>query len=168
VRALLEGQNARLAARRQDTETIKRIKSVLKKGNLAVSSGRFDELLGLNQEFHQELARAGQNGVLGDLLKRLRERTEMLFSPMAPSRQARSWQEHAGILEAIVAGDERAAAALAAEHVLRAGTDFLVELAGVEEDPPQIKSPAAMLKQNRAPEALAQGSRRRQPASAKR
>jgi DNA-binding GntR family transcriptional regulator len=169
VRALLEGQNARLAARRQDTETIKRIKAVLKKGTLAVSSGRFDELLGLNQEFHQELARAGQNSVLGDLLKRLRERTEMLFSPMAPSRQARSWQEHAGILEAIISGDERAAAALAAEHVLRAGTDFLVELVGVDENPPQLKPPVAMQKQNRVAEGRAQGSRngRRQPALAK-
>ncbi|CAN7215593.1 GntR family transcriptional regulator [Bradyrhizobium sp. LjRoot220] len=139
VRALLEGQNARLAARRQDTETIKRIKVVLKKGAHAVSSGQFDRLLDLNQEFHQELATAGQNAVLGDLLKRLRERTAMLFSPTDPVRQARTWQEHAAILEAIIRGDERAAATLAAEHVIRAGTDFLVELVTVEESIASVK-----------------------------
>lgn len=128
VRALLEGQNARLAARRQDRQIIKRIETVLNKGTAAVTAKRFDQLFDLNQRFHSELAAAGQNTVLGDLLQRLRERTAMLFAPMDPSRQARSWEEHAAILRAIIEGDERTAAALAAEHVMRAGMDFLVGL----------------------------------------
>src|SRR5579872_2208552 len=49
VRALLEGHNARLAARRQDNEIIKRIAQVLKKGTRAVAAGRFDQLAELNQ-----------------------------------------------------------------------------------------------------------------------
>jgi DNA-binding GntR family transcriptional regulator len=128
VRALLEGQNARLAARSQDRQIIKRIETVLNKGTAAVTAKRFDQLFDLNQRFHSELAAAGQNTVLGDLLQRLRERTAMLFAPMDPSRQARSWEEHAAILRAIIEGDERTAAALAAEHVMRAGMDFLVGL----------------------------------------
>jgi DNA-binding GntR family transcriptional regulator len=128
VRALLEGQNARLAARRHDKDVIKRIEAVLNKGNLAAAQGRFEQLGDLNQQFHRELAAAGQNTVLGDLLKRLRERTAMLFSPGDPSQQRRSWDEHAGILRAIIAGDERAAATLAAEHVMRAGSDYLLAL----------------------------------------
>jgi DNA-binding GntR family transcriptional regulator len=125
VRALLEGHNARLAARRHDQRVIKRIEAVLNKGTAAVNAGHFDQLYRLNQEFHSELAAAGQNRVLGDLLQRLRGRTAMLFAPMSPSRQSRSWNEHAGILRAIIDGDERAAATLAAEHVMRAGTDFM-------------------------------------------
>jgi DNA-binding GntR family transcriptional regulator len=128
VRALLEGQNARLAARRQDGQIIKRIEAVLAKGTAAVASKRFDQLFDLNQRFHSELAAAGQNTVLGDLLQRLRERTAMLFAPMDPGRQARSWEEHSAILRAIIQGDERTAATLAAEHVMRAGMDFLVGL----------------------------------------
>ncbi len=128
VRALLEGQNARLAARRQDRQIIKRIEAVLNKGTAAVAARRFDQLFDLNQRFHSELAAAGQNTVLGELLQRLRERTAMLFAPMDPRRQARSWEEHAAILRAIIEGDERTAAALAAEHVMRAGMDFLVGL----------------------------------------
>jgi DNA-binding GntR family transcriptional regulator len=128
VRALLEGQNARLAARRQDGQIIKRIEAVLNKGTAAVASKRFDQLFDLNQRFHSELAAAGQNTVLGDLLQRLRERTAVLFAPMDPGRQARSWEEHAAILRAIIQGDERTAATLAAEHVMRAGMDFLVGL----------------------------------------
>ena len=128
LRALLEGQNARLAARRQDKQIIKRIETVLNKGSAAVAAKRFDQLFDLNLLFHRELAAAGQNTVLGDLLQKLRERTSMLFSPMDPGRQARSWEEHAAILRAIIKGDERAAATLAAEHVMRAGMDFLVGL----------------------------------------
>src|ERR1700730_18054446 len=135
VRALLEGQNARLAARRQDGQIIKRIEAVLTKGTAAVASKRFDQLFDLNQRFHSELAAAGQNTVLGDLLQRLRERTAMLFAPMDPARQARSWEEHAAILRAIIDGDERTAAALAAEHVMRAGMGFLVRLNSGGETP---------------------------------
>jgi DNA-binding GntR family transcriptional regulator len=135
LRALLEGQNARLAARRQDKEIIKRIEAALNKGSAAVAARRFEQLFDLNQLFHRELAAAGQNTVLGDLLQKLRERTAMLFSPMDPGRQARSWEEHAAILRAIIKGDERAAATLAAEHVMRAGMDFLVALNSGGETP---------------------------------
>src|SRR5580704_10779677 len=128
LRALLEGQNARLAARRHDQQIIKRIEAVLNKGSAAVAAKRFEQLFDLNLLFHRELAAAGQNTVLGELLQKLRERTSMLFSPMDPGRQARSWEEHAAILRAIIDGDERRAATLAAEHVMRAGMDFLVGL----------------------------------------
>jgi hypothetical protein len=57
----------------------------------------------------------------------------MLFLPNDPVRQARSWNEHAAILRAIIEGDERAAATLAAEHVTRAGADFLFGLDVFEE-----------------------------------
>jgi DNA-binding GntR family transcriptional regulator len=135
VRALLEGHNARLAARRHDKRVIKRIEVVLNKGTAAVGAGHFDQLFRLNQEFHSELAAAGQNRVLGELLQRLRDRTAMLFAPMSPSRQSRSWNEHAGILRAIIDGDERLAATLAAEHVMRAGSDFMAGIASIGELP---------------------------------
>lgn len=135
VRALLEGQNARLAARRQDKQIIKRIEAVLNKGTAAVAAKKFDQLADLNRQFHHELAAAGQNKVLGELLTKLRQRTAMLFSPTDPARQARAWDEHAAILRAIIMGDERAAATLAAEHVIRAGTDFLVGIDAYGEDP---------------------------------
>src|SRR6202162_3451709 len=52
VRALLEGHNARRAARRQDRQIIKRIETVLNKGTAAVAARRFDQLFDLNQRFH--------------------------------------------------------------------------------------------------------------------
>jgi DNA-binding GntR family transcriptional regulator len=134
IRALLEGHNARLAARRQDKEVIKRIEAVLKKGAQAVANKRFEQLAELNHAFHRELYAAGQNTVLGDILDKLRDRTAMLFAPGDPSRQARNWEEHAAILRAVVDGDERLAANLATEHVMRAGYDYLLAASGLEAD----------------------------------
>jgi DNA-binding GntR family transcriptional regulator len=138
VRALLEGHNARLAARRRDKRITKRVEAVLNKGTAAVGAGHFDQLFQLNQEFHNELAAAGQNRVLGELLQKLRDRTAMLFAPMSPSRQVRSWNEHASILRAIIDGDERLAATLAAEHVMRAGADFMAGLDIIDEFPTRL------------------------------
>ncbi len=146
VRAVLEGHNARLAARRQDTRTLKRIEQVLEKGTAAVSGRRFDQLTELNQQFHQELAAAGQNRVLGEVLRKLRERTAVLFSPNDPVRQARSWEEHAAILRAIIDGDERTASTAAAEHVMRAGADYLVSLDAAADDPLQAARSTTRIK----------------------
>lgn len=128
LRALLEGHNARLATRRQDGEVLKRIQAVLAQGSQAVAKGRFDQLGLLNHQFHAELAAASRNTVLSDMLKRLRDRTAMLFSTDDPGYQERTWTEHAGILRAIVEGDERRAAALAAEHVMHAGSDYFLAI----------------------------------------
>jgi hypothetical protein len=54
---------------------------------------------------------------------------------MNPSRQSRSWNEHAAILRAIIDGDERLAATLAAEHVMRAGADFMAGLDAIGDEP---------------------------------
>jgi FCD domain len=87
VRALLEGHNARLAARHRDQETIRRIEKVLARGTRAVAAGRLDRLLELNQEFHSALYAAGRNTVLGDLVQKLRGRTAMLSR--RPTRRGR-------------------------------------------------------------------------------
>jgi DNA-binding GntR family transcriptional regulator len=162
VRALLEGHNARLAARHRDREIIRRAEKVLSRGTRAVAAGRFDQLMELNQEFHRELYAAGRNTVLGDLVQKLRERTAMLFAPMEPSRQARSWQDHAAILRAVIDGDERAAAVLAAEHVMRAGADYLLGLDAAEMDAPVTCSRApAEASLPRPPTARRSASRKR-------
>ena len=121
VRALLEGHNARLVARRRDARTERRIAAILARGLDAVAAGRLEQLPALNEQFHRALAEAGRNRLLGELLTRLRERTALLFPAGDAARQARLWEEHAAILRAILEGDEEAAAARAARHVMGAG-----------------------------------------------
>ena len=125
VRAALEGLNARLAARRQDSATLARLQDILRRGAESARSGRADRLVEWNGRFHDALAAAGSNKVLGDLMRSLRERTSSFFAPMSRGRAEQSWAEHAEILRAVIAGDEDLACLLATRHVLGAGTDYL-------------------------------------------
>lgn len=125
VRATLEGLNARLAARRHEPGVIVRLRDVLARGIAAADRGAAVELARLNAEYHELLAVAGNNRVLQDTVRSLRERTEMVFLRNSTERAPEDWREHAAILSAIVAGDEELAALLATRHVHSAARDRL-------------------------------------------
>lgn len=124
VRTLLEALNARLAARRHDPQIIVRLQDTLRRGNAAAQSGSVAELAALNAEFHERLGEASRNGVLSDIMRGLRERTALAFSINGRARAHADWQEHAGILAAVIEGDEEIAALLAARHVRNAAAAF--------------------------------------------
>jgi DNA-binding GntR family transcriptional regulator len=117
VRALLEGLNARLAAQRHDPENLERLRDTLRRGNAAARSGTAEELARLNAQFHERLGEASRNSVLGDVMRSLRERTGLAFVLNGRARAREDWQEHAAILEAVIAGDAELAALLATRHV---------------------------------------------------
>jgi len=115
VRALLEGLNARLAAQRHDPEIIAQLTNTLERGNAAAKAGTRAELAQLNAEFHERLAEARRG---------LRERTSLAFAINGRARARADWQEHAGVLAAVIAGDSELAALLANRHVHNAATAF--------------------------------------------
>jgi len=117
VRATLEGLNARLAARRHDPAVVAKLRDVLERGMAAAKRGSPAELARLNAEYHELLYVAGNNRVLQDTVRSLRERTELVFLRNSAERATEDWQEHAAILSAIVSGDEEMAALLAMRHV---------------------------------------------------
>ena len=125
VRATLEGLNARHAARRRDPQIIALLSEVLRQGTEAAAAGALDALPCLNARFHDALAAAGSNRVLGDLMRSLRLRTGTVFAPLGAWRARETWEEHAAILKAVIAGDEALSALLAERHVMRAGDDFM-------------------------------------------
>lgn len=149
IRALLESHNARLAARNRNPVTLKNAEAILARGRSALTSGRRRSLRELNEQFHRALAEAGRNKLLFELLDSLRARSALLFSPDDPDRQAVSWQEHAGILQAIVDGDEELAAKLAMAHVLGAGETQL-QAAGATGTAPASAEQLADKKQERS------------------
>jgi DNA-binding GntR family transcriptional regulator len=124
ARAMLEGLNARHAARRHDPEMIAALREVLAEGRAKAGSASPEELVRLNARFHDLLAAAGSSRVLGDIMRSLRERTNLVFSPMSAAAAAQNWNEHAAILEAVIAGDEDLAALHATRHVLKAGQRY--------------------------------------------
>jgi len=124
VRALLEGLNARLAAQRHDPEIVAQLEETLARGNEAAKAGTAEELARLNAEFHERLAEASRNSVLSDVMRGLRERTSIAFAINGRKRAREDWEEHAGILAAVIAGDAELAALLANRHVQNAAAAF--------------------------------------------
>lgn len=120
VRATLEGLNAKLAAQRRDPELVAELQAVLDQGMDAAAQGRADELLSLNSRFHEVLGTIAANSVLQEMMRSLRERTAVLFGPANARRARQNWEEHAQILQAVIAGDADLAALLAARHVYSA------------------------------------------------
>jgi DNA-binding GntR family transcriptional regulator len=124
VRTLLEGLNARLAAQRHDPDIVAQLKETLARGNEAAKTGSPEELARLNAEFHERLAEASRNSVLSDVMRGLRERTSIAFAINGHARAREDWQEHAGVLAAVIAGDAELAALLATRHVQNAAAAF--------------------------------------------
>ncbi|MBB3007590.1 GntR family transcriptional regulator [Cupriavidus alkaliphilus] len=120
VRATLEGLNAKLAAQRRDPALVAELETVLRQGMEAAAQGRADELLALNTRFHEVLGTIAANSVLQEMMRSLRERTAVLFGPANVVRARQNWDEHAQILQAVIAGDADLAALLAARHVYSA------------------------------------------------
>jgi DNA-binding GntR family transcriptional regulator len=133
VRALLEGLNARLAARRHDPEIVAELRDTLKRGNAASKTGSPEELSRLNAEFHERLTEASRNSVLSDIMRSLRERTSLAFALNGRARARDDWQEHAGILAAVIEGDEELATLLATRHVHNAASAFAKAHAATDE-----------------------------------
>ena len=121
VRATLEGLNARLAARHHEPGIVGELRQVLAQGNRAARSRSVEDLVRLNGEFHDKLAQAGRNGILWDIMRMLRERTDLVFAANGARRAQQDWDEHSKILAAVIDGDEQLAEMLAARHVRRAG-----------------------------------------------
>jgi DNA-binding GntR family transcriptional regulator len=125
VRATLEGLNAKLAAQRRDDKVVAVLKEVLELGIKAAKGDRADALADLNNRFHELLATAAGNGVLTDMVRSLRTRTSVLFSPSGTQRARENWEEHAQILQAVISGNAELAALLAAQHVHNAANGYL-------------------------------------------
>ena len=120
VRAMLEGLNARLAARHRAPAIIAELRQVLAEGNAAAQSGNVADLVRLNGEFHDKLAEAGRNSILWDIMRTLRERTSLVFAANTARRSQQDWDEHSRILAAVIEGDEDLSSLLATRHVHQA------------------------------------------------
>lgn len=127
VRAVLEGLNARLAARHRKPEALAGIRRLLEQGQAVAVTGGAEELARLNASFHDLLVDAGANRVLQELMRPLRERTELVFRRNSRRRAVQDWQEHAMILWAVAEGDEELAGLLATRHVHNAARARLHE-----------------------------------------
>ncbi|HUG59142.1 MAG TPA: GntR family transcriptional regulator [Candidimonas sp.] len=124
VRAALEGLNAKLAAQRRDKKTIERLQGILDEGVDAINKESIEKFRHLNSQFHETLAIIAGNVVLTELMRSLRDRTALLFAPSNMRRAKQNWEEHAQILNAVIAGNADLAGLLATQHVHNAAKAY--------------------------------------------
>lgn len=120
LRRPLEGLVAGLAAQRATPDHVDALWDVVRRGTEAASSGRLDRLPELNTEFHGTLAAAADNTLLMSTLGRLSDIIRWVYATRIRDRSHQSWAEHAGIVEAVAAGNTALAERLGVEHITKA------------------------------------------------
>lgn len=116
LREPLEVLAARLAAQRHDSAGAERLAAIQVACRTAVQAGNLDEAATASVQFHEEIARCTGNALLQAHMASLHGHLRRLFW-MTREHQGHHVDEHARILEAILARQADHAAALAGDHV---------------------------------------------------
>ncbi|KIH98376.1 GntR family transcriptional regulator [Streptomonospora alba] len=119
VRAVLETEAARLAALSAEPAQLEHLRELWRAGVAAVSDADVDSVVTANADFHRGVIEASGNRVLAELAAQVDRRVRWYYAPIARSRGMASWDEHAGIIDAIQAGSADEAARLMNDHTER-------------------------------------------------
>jgi DNA-binding GntR family transcriptional regulator len=96
-----------------------RLREILKQGRTAVASARLSRLIELDLEFHNTIYRAAGNETIADIMRiqfgHLRRAVHTILSADGYPRKA--WDEHNGIVNAIVTRRPKLARAVARAHI---------------------------------------------------
>jgi DNA-binding GntR family transcriptional regulator len=119
VRALLEAETARLAARASSPAQVARLREISLEGKAAAAADDFGEAVTVNSLFHAEIAAIGGNAVLAELADIVGRRVQWYYRLVAPERGPGSWTEHDELINAIEENDADRAESLARKHTER-------------------------------------------------
>ncbi len=119
VRALLEAETARIAARAAGPEQVARLREICAKGQAAADADDLSRAVAANDSFHAEIAVVAGNSVLAELADIVGRRVQWYYRMVAPERGHGSWAEHAELIDAIEASDPERAQLLARKHTER-------------------------------------------------
>jgi DNA-binding GntR family transcriptional regulator len=118
VRSLLETESARLAARAATPDQIAHLRKLVRAGIAALDAKRVavERLVATNAEFHAYVTQMSGNAVLAELITLVDRRIRWYYAPLARHRGHDSWDEHATLVDALVAHDQDRAGAIARGH----------------------------------------------------
>lgn len=127
ARAALEGMVAGLAARRADEEDRQWLADLVADMRRAVVDDRPGDYSELNRALHRRLCEIADHAVALELINTLRNRAAHHQYRLAamPGRPADSLEQHAAIVDAVIAGDEDAAT-----EAMRAHLTSVIEVLG--------------------------------------
>jgi DNA-binding GntR family transcriptional regulator len=119
LRGVVEGYAAALAAERATEADLAAVGRWITDGIAATERGDKVRAAECHRGFHIEIERIAGNRYLDEVVRPLRNRTEMVFSLLLEQRGTYSWNEHQRILDAIAARDPEAARRAVREHLDR-------------------------------------------------
>ncbi|MQA16416.1 MAG: FCD domain-containing protein [Pseudonocardiaceae bacterium] len=136
VRTLLETESARLAASNGTEDGVQQLRELCQRGVAALADEDIEAVVAINAEFHTAVTRLSGNEVLVELAAQVDRRVRWYFTPVARHRGPQSWEEHAALIDAIVAGDGDGAAKIMREHTEHTRQSYLEQRAEEPEDGP--------------------------------
>lgn len=119
ARAALESLIAAQAARNATAEDREELKSIIDRMRTAVANEKSVDYSKLNGQLHRRLREVSSHAVAAQLVANLRDRAAHQQYRLAgmPGRPEQSLEQHAAIVEAVVAGDPDAAAKAMGAHL---------------------------------------------------
>lgn len=120
VRLLTECYCARLAADRADDSELERLQAIVASHAQMVDKRNIEQMMLLDREFHDTLARAARNTVLADVLRNLHERSLRFWfiSLQNPEHHRKVLEQHRAIVTALQSRKPEAAEAAMRQHIL--------------------------------------------------
>jgi DNA-binding GntR family transcriptional regulator len=120
VRLVTECFCARLAAERAGQSELERLEEIVKASERIIARRDVEQLMLLDRDFHDTLARAAGNGVLADVLRNLHERSLRFWfiSLLDAEHQKKILAQHRAIVDALKSRKANAADAAMREHIL--------------------------------------------------
>jgi DNA-binding GntR family transcriptional regulator len=124
IRRLLEPLGTARAAKRRTDAHLKVLRGLVRLGQQRAVQGQLSDLAAIGGWFHETLAQASGSATLAALLTQVRHKIAWVYADGdgagGASGAARTWEEHAAIVDAVARGDAERARDLAAAHAERA------------------------------------------------
>jgi DNA-binding GntR family transcriptional regulator len=90
----------------------------------ALAADDIDAVVAANAALHACVMELAANDVLAELAAQVSRRVRWYYTPVARQRGARSWEEHAALIDAIAAHDQDRAARIMREHTEQTRRSF--------------------------------------------
>jgi len=120
VRLVTECYCARLAADRADNTELQQLEDIVESSENFTEKRDVEQLMLLDREFHDALARAAKNSVLADVLRNLHERSLRFWfiSLRDPNHHRNVLAQHRAIVKALQSRQPEAAEAAMQDHIV--------------------------------------------------
>lgn len=148
IRAVMEGLAFRTAAERSAERARKQGPGLIVNGRKAVRSGSVGNLIAADLRFHDFIYELSGNPLIKPAMEAQWTYTQRVMGEvLVRDEQPRDiWDQHEGLLEAVMAGDGVKAEQLARQHVLQAAEVMVTRLAGEKMPAPAAAAAAATLR----------------------